>query len=32
VPLYVSRGVGVTGPPARLFCPAEVSMLTLRPL
>lgn len=31
VPLYVSRGVGVTGPPARLFCPAEVSLLTLRP-
>lgn len=29
VPLYVSRGVGVTGPPARLFCPAEVSLLTL---
>lgn len=29
VPLYVSRGVGVTGPPARLFCPAEVSVLTL---
>jgi predicted MPP superfamily phosphohydrolase len=31
VPLYVSRGVGVTGPPARLFCPAEVSLLTLLP-
>lgn len=32
VPLYVSRGIGTTGPPARLFCPAEVSILTLRPL
>lgn len=31
VPLYVSRGIGTTGPPARLFCPAEVSILTLRP-
>ncbi len=31
VPLYVSKGVGTTGPPARLFCPAEVSILTLRP-
>ncbi len=29
VPLYVSRGIGTTGPPARLFCPAEVSILTL---
>lgn len=29
VPLYVSRGVGTTGPPARLFCPAEVTILTL---
>jgi uncharacterized protein len=29
VPLYVSRGVGTTGPPSRLFCPAEVSILTL---
>lgn len=31
VPLYVSRGIGTTGPPARLFCPAEVSILTLTP-
>lgn len=31
VPLYVSRGIGTTGPPARLFCPAEVSVLTLIP-
>ena len=31
VPLYVSRGIGTTGPPARLFCPAEVSILTLHP-
>lgn len=30
VPLYVSRGLGVTGPPARLFCRPEVSILTLR--
>jgi len=28
-PLYVSRGVGTTGPPSRLFCPPEVSVLTL---
>lgn len=31
VPLYVSRGVATTGPPARLFCRPEVSLLTLRP-
>ena len=31
VPLYVSRGIGTTGPPARLFCPAEVSILTICP-
>lgn len=31
VPLYVSRGIGTTGPPARLFCPPEVSILTLYP-
>lgn len=30
-PLYVSRGVGTTGPPSRLFCPPEVSLLTLVP-
>lgn len=31
VPLYVSRGIGTTGPPARLFCPPEVSLLTIIP-
>lgn len=30
VPLYVSRGVGTIGPDLRLFCPPEVSVLTLR--
>ena len=28
--LYVSRGVGTTGPPVRLFAPAELTVLTLR--
>lgn len=28
--VYTSRGIGVTGPPARLFCPPEVTLLTLR--
>jgi predicted MPP superfamily phosphohydrolase len=28
-PLYVSRGVGTTGPPTRFNCPPEVSLLTL---
>lgn len=28
-PLYVSRGVGTTGPPSRLFCPPEVTILVL---
>ena len=28
--LYVSRGVGTTGPPIRLFAPAELTVLTLR--
>lgn len=28
-PLYVSRGIGTTGPPSRLNCPPEVSLLTL---
>ena len=28
-PLYVTRGVGTTGPPSRLLCPPEVSILTL---
>ncbi len=31
-PLYVSRGVGTTGPPARNNCPPEVSLLELHPL
>ncbi|MBI5707159.1 MAG: metallophosphoesterase [Armatimonadetes bacterium] len=29
VPLYVSRGIGTVGPKLRLFCPPEVSILTL---
>lgn len=29
VPLYVSRGIGTVGPNFRLFCPPEVSILTL---
>ena len=28
-PLYVSRGIGTTGPPSRFLCPPEVSILTL---
>lgn len=28
-PLYVTRGVGTTGPDLRLWCPPEVSILTL---
>ena len=28
-PLYVTRGVGTTGPPSRFLCPPEVSLLTL---
>jgi predicted MPP superfamily phosphohydrolase len=28
-PLYVSRGIGTTGPPSRYNCPPEVSLLTL---
>lgn len=28
-PLYVSRGIATTGPPARLFCRPEVTVLTL---
>lgn len=31
VPIYVSRGLGTTGPPSRLFCRAEATVLTLRP-
>lgn len=30
-PLYVSRGVGTTGPPSRLNCPPELSLLTISP-
>jgi hypothetical protein len=30
-PLYVSRGIGTTGPPSRFLCPPEVSILTLEP-
>jgi len=30
-PIYVSRGVGTTGPPSRLNCPPEVSLLELVP-
>jgi predicted MPP superfamily phosphohydrolase len=29
-PLYVTRGVGTTGPPSRFLCPPEVSLLTLK--
>lgn len=29
VPVYVSRGLGTTGPPSRLFCTPEVTVLTL---
>lgn len=28
-PLYVSRGLGTTGPPSRLFCRPEATILTL---
>lgn len=28
-PLYVTRGIGTTGPPSRFLCPPEVSLLTL---
>lgn len=28
--LYVSRGVGTTGPPLRLFAPADLTLITLR--
>lgn len=30
-PLYVSRGLGTTGPPSRLNCPPELSILSLIP-
>ena len=29
-PLYVSRGIGTVGLPARLFCPPELPIFTLR--
>lgn len=32
VPLYVSRGVGTTGIDFRLFCPPEITLLTLNGL
>jgi len=28
-PVFVSRGVGTTGPPVRLLCPPEIVLLTL---
>jgi hypothetical protein len=31
VPIYVSRGIATTGPPSRLFCRPEVTVLTLEP-
>jgi predicted MPP superfamily phosphohydrolase len=31
VPLFVTRGVGTSGPPFRLFCRPQVALLTLRP-
>jgi predicted MPP superfamily phosphohydrolase len=30
-PLYVTRGIGTTGPPTRFNCPPEVTILTLLP-
>ena len=30
-PVYTTRGVGTTGPPIRLFCPPEVTVLTSTP-
>lgn len=30
IPVYVSRGIGTTGPAWRLFCPPEATILTLR--
>ena len=27
--VYVSRGVGTVTPPVRLFCPPEISLITL---
>ena len=31
VPIYVSRGLGTTGFPSRMFCRAEAAVLTLEP-
>lgn len=31
VPLFVSRGIGVTGMPVRMFCRPQVAIVTLRP-
>ena len=28
-PLFVTRGIGTTGPPSRFFCPPEIVLLTL---
>ena len=28
-PLFVTRGVGTTGPPSRFLCPPQVAILTL---
>lgn len=28
-PIFVTSGVGTTGPPSRLFCPPEVAILTI---
>lgn len=30
-PLFVTSGVGTTGPPSRFLCPPEVALLTLEP-
>lgn len=30
-PLYVTSGIGTTGPPSRFLCPPEVVILTLEP-
>lgn len=30
IPVYVSRGIGTTGPNWRMFCPPEATILTLR--
>lgn len=30
VPLFVTRGIGTTGPPYRLFCRPQIAVLTIR--